>query len=216
LRFERDIVTQWWKRAGDIVFLLGAHPAHGSIVGLAGSEYAAWKQKDAGSLAPNELGLPPRIDLALEARLQRLVLGLARAHRLESAHDVSEGGLALALAECATTSPSPRDDIGARIDLEAPAGAASEGRLASLLFGEHPSRILVSVRPDAASSVRADAEASQVPWSELGVTGGDSLSIAVVNAHPDREGRTISAKAVLSVSEIRLAREACLASIVGE
>jgi phosphoribosylformylglycinamidine synthase II len=212
---EADIVTQWWKRAGDVVLLLGNAPSTRADLGLLGSEWATWKESEAGDSGRWVEGAPLEIDLALEARLQTLVLGLARSHVLESAHDVSEGGLAIALAECATTSPTRQGDIGARIDLKAPSPHAAGG-LASLLFGEHPSRIIVSVKPEAAISVRSAAEAANVPCEELGVTGGGSLSIAMVASHPGEDGSALTASVVLPVSDLRRARESCLTSIVGE
>jgi phosphoribosylformylglycinamidine synthase subunit PurL len=214
---ERDVVTQWWKREGDIVLLLGGAIAFSSgAPGLAGSEYAAWKESSPGrpgtGAVPGAGCTPPEIDLSLEAKLQKVILGLARAHYLESAHDVSKGGLAVALVECATSAPSHLYDVGGRIDLATPLGvAAATPELASLLFGEHPSRVVVSVRPDAVAAVRSALEAAGVPCSELGTTGGDSLTITLV-ATPPSEGRGV----VLPLSELRLARERCLASIVGE
>jgi phosphoribosylformylglycinamidine synthase subunit PurL len=209
---EGDIVTQWWKRAGDVVMLLGGAASDAKAgAGLSGSEYAAWKgQRDT-------VYAPVTIDLALEARLQKLVLALARARRLESAHDVSEGGLAVALAECATSAPSGASDVGARIDLDAhPGGGAASRDAASLLFGEHPTRIVVSVRPDAVAEVRAAAAAASVPCAELGVTGGDSLSIAIVAPHASEAKGAIAASVVVPLSEVRKAREGCLSSIVGD
>jgi phosphoribosylformylglycinamidine synthase subunit PurL len=239
VRSESDVVTQWWKRAGDVVLLLGGAVAiHGGAPGLAGSEYAAWKESRGGGpptgAVPGAGCAPPEIDLSLEAKLQKVVLGLARAHHLESAHDVSKGGLAVALAECATSSPSYVEDVGARIDLLAPSGSViATPELASLLFGEHPSRIVVSVRPESVSSVQQASEAAGVPCAQLGVTGGSSLSIALTAAHPSggpirsapgawgggnprMDGGTLVANVILRVSELRLARERCLVSIVGE
>ncbi len=80
-----DIVTQSFKRAGDVVVLLGVHDA--SVRSLGGSEYLC-------HLVGRVSGGPPVLDLAAEVALQKLVLELARAHVLESAHDVSDGGLA--------------------------------------------------------------------------------------------------------------------------
>jgi phosphoribosylformylglycinamidine synthase subunit PurL len=209
---EGDIVTQWWKRAGDVVLLLGGAASDARAgAGLAGSEYAAWKgQRDAAYA-------PVTIDLALEARLQKLVLSLARARCLESAHDVSEGGLAVALAECATTAPSANSDFGARIDVETHGGGgATPLDAASLLFGEHPTRVVVSVRPDKVAGVRAAAAGASVPCAELGVTGGDSLSIALVAPRASETKGTIAASVVVPLAEVRKAREACLSSIVGD
>jgi phosphoribosylformylglycinamidine synthase len=188
-----DRVTQWFKRAGDAVVLLGEATGQG----LGGSEYLTGKS--------GVLGEPPRIDLEAEGRLQRLILSLARAHVLESAHDVSEGGLAVAIAECCTTSPDAASDHGARIDLQKP---RNELDAVALLFGEAPSRVVVSVRPEKLQAVLAAAEEAGVPAAELGVTGGHTLSIAM----------TITAAfppVWAEVSEIRRRREACLDSIVG-
>jgi len=220
LRSEEDIVTQWWKSDGDVVLLLGgAHARRGEAPGLAGSEYAAWKESRKGPPRPGAIAgggsLLPEIDLALEAKLQSAVLGLARAHCLQSAHDVSKGGLAIALAECATSAPFDVDDIGASIDLAALLGTAWDApQLASVLFGEHPSRVVVSVHPEAVRQVRNAMEIAGVPCTELGVTGGGSLVITL--APPDsgsaitEEGRGV----ILPVAELRRARESCLACIV--
>jgi phosphoribosylformylglycinamidine (FGAM) synthase-like enzyme len=86
-----DIVTQWFKQPGDVVILLG-EAANRGVRGLGGSEYMVRKM---GKV----VGDPPKIDLAAEKKLQKLVLALARAHVLQSAHDVSDGGIAVALAE---------------------------------------------------------------------------------------------------------------------
>jgi len=223
VRSEGDIVTQWWKRAGDVVLLLGdtAADAKRGAAGLAGSEYAALMQQRAGgSERVRVAGLgfgPVFIDLALEARLQKLVLALARSRLLASAHDVSEGGLAVALAECATSSPSAKSDVGARIDLEMPAnGGITPLRTASVLFGEQPTRVVVSVRADRVGELRAAAGAGGVPCAELGVTGGDSLSIALVAPHALGTAGSIGASVVVPLVELRRAREGCLASIVGD
>ena len=205
-----DIVTQWFKRAGDLVLLLGG-TEEDELRGLGGSEYMCAKL---GRVAGN----PPAIDLVAEAALQKLVLGLARAHVLESAHDVAEGGLAVALAECCTTSLHGYD-VGARVDVDA-GSSAMHG--AAALFGEAPSRIVVSVRRDSLATVIAAAEKANVPTYELGVTGGETLSIALVARHDtapraaDVKG-TAHAHAPLrcTVKELRAARESCLDAIVG-
>ena len=85
---EKDIVTSHFKNSGDAILLLGTSLGDG----LGGSEYQALKAKKLG-------GPATKIDLEAEKRLQSLVLGLARAHVLASAHDVSDGGLAVCLAE---------------------------------------------------------------------------------------------------------------------
>jgi phosphoribosylformylglycinamidine synthase II len=205
LRSADDLVTQWFKGAGDVVLLLGgAGEAHGGA-GLGGSEYTARK------LGGRAVGPAPRIDLALETRLQRLVLDLARNHLLRSAHDVSDGGLAVALAECCTTAPRPDADVGARVDLAAVGVRPSSLEAASLLFGEQPSRVVVSVARPALAQVADLAGAADVPCAELGVTGGTTLSVGL------GEPRTVAALYLIATTvELRKARESCLSSIVGD
>ena len=174
-----DIVTQWFAREGELVFLLGS----AATQGLGGSEYQAQKTGRLG-------GPGPVIDLDAEARLQRLVLELARAHLLSSAHDVSDGGLAVTLAECCVTGPAL---VGASITLS---DASTEA-----LFGEAPSRVIVSIAAKHEAELAKRATAAGVPLSALGRTGGESLSIAGTLAVP--------------TSALRDARDRCLESIVG-
>jgi phosphoribosylformylglycinamidine synthase len=192
---EGDRVTQWFKGAGDVVVLLGENDDDA----LGGSEYLVRKTGRLGAKLP-------RIDLDAERRLQALVLELARARLLRSAHDVSDGGLAVTLAECCATSPLA-EDVGARIDLDAPAGPSFAARL----FGEAPSRVVVSVPRGTLGEVLRRAQSKGVRALELGVTGGHTLSIAFPQKH---RPATISAFS-LPIAEIRRAREACLVPLVG-
>jgi phosphoribosylformylglycinamidine synthase len=189
------------------VILLGDNDVKGTR-GLGGSEYLCRKL---GKL----VGDAPLIDLAAEVRLQKLVLELARAHLLESAHDVSDGGLVVALAECCVAGASGARSgavpelHGARIDLDA---RSQPAEVVALLFGESPSRVVVSVRPDAVGRVVAMAKEARVHLAELGVTGGSSLSIALV----PREGAVAKVgTVVIEVEQIRARRDACLEAIVG-
>jgi phosphoribosylformylglycinamidine synthase len=200
VREEADIVTQWFKQPGDVVVLLGATDEirpHG----LAGSEFVAHKL---GRIT----GGAPKIDLQAEAKLQKLVLELARAHVLQSAHDVSDGGLGVALAECCVTAMTASEDVGARIDLPDPRNPLEA---AALFFGEDPSRILISVRSSALTAVLDAAKAAGVSASELGVTGGHSLSIAFTAKHSQRPTPAFQ----VALATLRDARERCLESIVG-
>src|SRR5690606_14943365 len=101
------------------------------------------------------------LDLALEKRLQATLRALIQDDRVTSAHDVSEGGLAVALVECC--------DVGATIALP-----ESGDDLALALFGEGPSRVIVTARPGA--EIRAHA--GDLPCTKLGTTGGDRLVIS--------------------------------------
>jgi phosphoribosylformylglycinamidine synthase II len=218
VRAAEEIVTPWWKNAGDRVFLLGVGTAEGRPWdGLAGSEYAAQKLAHHAGGTAWPAGCPlPSIDLALEKRLQSLVLELARARQLASAHDVSDGGLAVALAECAAMAPDRVTAVGARVDLELATDVpAASLEVASLLFGEHPTRIVVSVRPDDVAAVVAAAAKAAVGAFELGVTGGTSLSISVNRPRAAAGDALAVANIAASVEELRAARERALEGIVG-
>ena len=186
VRDERAIVTSFFKASGHDVFLLGAAGSDG----LGGSEYV---MRHTGRVA----GPAPRIDLELEARLQNLLVELAEAELLSSAHDLAEGGLAVALAESATAVDDPHDMVGASIALDRITAAQ--------LFGEAPTRVLVSTAPEKRAEMARRAEAAQVPLSRLGTTGGDKL--IVKGPH----GPAID----VALAELRHARETCLEPIVG-
>ena len=123
------------------------------------------------------------------------------AHLFSLAHDVSDGGVAVALAECCTTSPTDVPDFGARVDLDGDLGAAP-AEVAARLFGEHPPRVVLSVRPEHLADVTSRAEKAGVPARELGVTGGADLSIALVGGP--------AAVFHMPLHVLRTAREACL------
>jgi phosphoribosylformylglycinamidine synthase len=212
-----EVVTPWWKHAGDLVFLIGAKATDGErYAGLSGSEYAASRLAAGGRACPRGCP-PPSIDLDLERQLQRLVLELARKGHLASAHDVSDGGLAVALAECAAGGPDGSTPLGARIDLElAHDVPAASLDVASLLFGEQPSRVVVSVRPDAAPHLVTAAERAGVPVKELGVVGGASLSVSIDRPHAASGHALAVATFVTHVSELGAARARALSGIVGD
>ncbi|MEO8798657.1 MAG: AIR synthase related protein, partial [Polyangiaceae bacterium] len=194
LRSPDDRLTQWFKRKGDVVILLG--PLDIDPGSLGASAFCAHKTDKTAAAIANE---PITIDLEAEARLQKLVLELARTNSLQSAHDLSDGGLAVALAECGVTAPDfGGEDVGAVIDLPHVS--------ATVLFGEAPSRVVVSVSPDKAGDVVARAYKSGVPATEMGKTGGKALVV--------RKAGKIVMEAPLSA--IRHARETCLEMIAAE
>ena len=153
----RDALGAAFAREGDAVLLLGASPADDAA--LAGSEYLA--------LEHDTVAGKPAIDLDAEARLQRLLVDLARERLLSSAHDCSDGGLAVALAESAILG-----GVGFR-----GTGGLPEGRWDSALFGETPSRAVVSCAGSVASRVEAAAQESGVPCARLGATGSVRFTI---------------------------------------
>ncbi len=142
---------------GDTVALLGA-----TTSGLAGSIYV----EIAG---PGPDDRPPELDLAAHGDLLRFLADAARAGLLRSAQDVSGGGLAVAIAETCLWS-----GVGADLILPVDADPVPE------LFGEGPSRVLVTVAPDAVGALVALAGEHGVPVRTLGSTGGDQLRIRLV------------------------------------
>lgn len=162
-------VPSHFRAPHDAVFLLGETRGH-----LGGSSY--WEVLH-GFLG----GQPPPVDLAAEHRLQRLLAAGAARGLLQSAHDCSDGGLVVALAEAAIGEPYATAPLGARISL------ANNGRLpvAALLYGEDAGRVVVSCRPREAKLFRALAEEHGVPIEPIGtVTGpGDPLEVHLRDSH---------------------------------
>ncbi len=161
----RKIITQGFKEEGDLIALLG-------ITGddLATSEFA----QSVLGLSTDELieqGRVPRLDLDLEMLVQETLLELADQMLVKSAHDCAEGGLAVAIAESCFSSLG-REAIGAAIDL--PSGGISNE---ALLFGESPSRIVISFGSEDADAVRAIA--GHCPFLIIGTVRDDMLNISI-------------------------------------
>jgi phosphoribosylformylglycinamidine synthase len=154
--------TQWFKEPGDLVLLLGEAPG-----GLGGSEYLATFH---GRVA----GVPAPLDLDRERAVQAACLAAIEAGCVRSAHDCAEGGLAVALAECCITGSAP---MGAEVALDRRQGGPE--RLDALLFGEAPSRILLSVAPREWPRIERIVSEWAVPLAVLGRVGGDRLTILV-------------------------------------
>ena len=122
-------------------------------------------------------GLPPELDLSCERALQTLLVEAAGDGSIQSAHDCSDGGLAVALAECCFESGG----IGADVDV--PAVTLPEGwgeySVEAALFGESASRVIVSVTATHVDALLRRAGAANVPATVVGRTGGSRLRIAV-------------------------------------
>ena len=118
-----------------------------------------------------KVGRPPRLDFERELALQNALRELIRAGLVRSAHDCSEGGLAVALAEACF---NPAAQFGAQIDLS----AAGEMRLDQLLFNESQSRVVISTVPRNADQIMQLLNERGVPSHRLGTVGGDSLAIS--------------------------------------
>ncbi|TMA43792.1 MAG: phosphoribosylformylglycinamidine synthase II, partial [Deltaproteobacteria bacterium] len=139
--------------AGDRVGLVGGlGEGH-----LGGSEYLY-------AVHGKLLGMPPPLDLARERAVQKAVREAVRAGLLKAAHDCSDGGLAVALAEMCFAK-----EVGCRVALK------SQLRADALLFGEDASRVIVSYRPDDREGVEAICSAAGAPFEDIGQVGGTAL-----------------------------------------
>ncbi|TAJ91101.1 phosphoribosylformylglycinamidine synthase subunit PurL [bacterium] len=150
-------VTPWFKSPGDLVVLLGRNREE-----LGGSEYL----KVVHGMVK---GTPPWIDLKLERAVQQCCLKAIEKGILRSAHDMSEGGLGVALAECCIS--GPEKTLGVRVELrEMMRGDAR-------LFGESQSRIIVSVSEKDLSRLREIAAKEGAPMQVIGEVGGSRLVV---------------------------------------
>ena len=160
---------------GLLVMLLGADAWSHQPYGLAGSEYL--------EICHNLVMGRPYIKLYLEKKVQELCREAITRGLVRSAHDCSEGGLAISLAECCISGMSTRTSSGSNQNLGSIGFRSGEG-FASLplrwdvpLFGEHQSRIVVALDPDNKPALANLADEIGVPIMELGVTGGTRFKI---------------------------------------
>src|SRR5437667_9809281 len=169
---EKHITTQWFKEPRDLIILVGR--------GIGFQPTSDRRDADATLLGGSQFlrvchGLKiapaPHVDLVHEIKVQNAVRDLIREGLVKSAHDCSEGGLAVAVAECCF---NPEKLLCADLNLK-----AADTPATTVLFDESQSRIVISV-------ARADLEKTEsilrehgVLFQELGEVGGDTLSIRV-------------------------------------
>ncbi|HET9418011.1 MAG TPA: phosphoribosylformylglycinamidine synthase subunit PurL [Chthoniobacterales bacterium] len=180
------VTTQWFKKQGDAIILVGSgmgfQPmSHGQDADaathlLGGSRYLK-------VCHGKKIGPPPHVDLTQEINVQSAVRELIRGGLVKSAHDCSEGGLAVALAECCF---NPEKLLGAKVDLgdcsHGPAGRREETGhrpVATALFNESQSRIIISVAPESIERTIAMLRERGVPHEQFGTVGGEELRITV-------------------------------------
>lgn len=168
------IATQSFKQEGDVILLLGETKAE-----LGGSEfqYAVHGVTE---------GRPPVIDLDVEKRLLDGTLAAIQAGLAASAHDISDGGLAAALAECCISG-----QVGAAVEL------ASDLRADHLLFSESQSRLVLSARPELAEKLKSQLAAAGIPVRQIGIVGGQGGALRIgVN------GRTVVDSPVAKLEKV--------------
>jgi phosphoribosylformylglycinamidine synthase len=185
------VVLSGFQGAGDAVYLIGQAAERregedyltGEAGHLAGSEYL---RQFHGLVAGS-----PRIDLALEARVQRVLVEAANERLLRSAHDCSHGGLAVTLAEACLQRGVGFTSEGLRL----------RGRRDAALFGEQASRVVVSVAEGKVAALEALLGRIEVPFVRIGRTGGDRLAlsgaidVALEDARAEYEGGLATALA---------------------
>ncbi len=155
------LATQWFKAAGERIALLGPE-----AVSLGGSEYlATLHERVAGALAP--------LDLEIERRVQAAVRAAVGAGLVTAAHDCAEGGLGVALGEACATGVRARNGAVLGCDVTVERGR----RLDETLFGEGPSRVVVSVESARQREFEALMAESAIPWRWIGTTGGERLIV---------------------------------------
>ncbi len=144
-----------FQREGDAVLLIGGAP------GWLGR--SAWL----ATILGRDEGAPPPVDLAVERRNGEFVASLIQAGRLGAVHDLSDGGLAVALAEMAMAG-----GIGAVIEK-----SAVEGPAHAFFFGEDQARYVVTARAEDGEALLAEAHDAGIPAARLGTTGGRALEL---------------------------------------
>ena len=186
-----SVPSAFFERAGLVVALLG-NPAPGTLGASALVSHLTGKVQ----------GQPPALDLAAEAKLQSCVRGLCRAGVVTTAHDVSDGGLAVALAECSIGVYDADKVIGIAATL--PPGSAGLESLEGL-YGEAPGRVIVAFDGSKRPEIDRAAKAAGVTFTLLGETGGAELAF------------TAGLETVkVDAGEARARWKNCLAKIVGD
>ncbi|MBH0191448.1 MAG: phosphoribosylformylglycinamidine synthase II, partial [Nitrospira sp.] len=156
-------MTQWFKQDGDEIILLGA-----TREDLGGSEYLK-------IIHAREQGSPPLLNMDAEKALHECVLALVRGGLVQSAHDCSDGGLAVTLAESCFSGPDRK--LGAVVRL-----APGRIRKDAVLFGESQSRVVLSAKPSHRQAILDQAKGLGVPAEVIGAVTGARLTISLGDA----------------------------------
>lgn len=152
-------VTMDFKKEGDLIYLVGKN-----IDELGASQYLKLKIDKVD-------GIVPQLDLDLEKRVQKTVRSAVKEDVIKSAHDCSEGGLAVTLAESCF-----ENGLGINVDIDEPISDEA------LLFGESQSRIVVSIAPDDLHKFEEITVSNSVPYMKIGtVQGGEYKFNELIN-----------------------------------
>jgi phosphoribosylformylglycinamidine synthase len=164
---ERHVTVSHFQAQGDAILLVGGFGDE-----LGASHYL----KVVHGL---KVGPVPKLDFAKERGVHDAVRALIKSHMIRSAHDLSEGGLGVAVAESILAHPNPPvHPLGADIDL-----GETGLRADQLLFNETQGRILISVKPTDVATVIMLLELRGVPARRIGTVGGNFLKITADGEH---------------------------------
>ncbi len=152
---SKHTTTPGFKQDGDVVVYIGADRK-----GLGGTEYLSWVHKKTS-------GDAPELDLLFEKSLQDSLLDAIKAGYIQSAHDISDGGLAITLAEKAIFSK-----MGCSVSI-----SDLDGSLTEKLFSEAQSGVVITVKEELLDEVRAHFNEAMIPFYALGEVGGNELVI---------------------------------------
>ena len=181
LEDSNDVLKMAFRKEGDVILLLdGAASSNGQPAATLHAAQEFSSSEYSKTIAGIVAGEPPAIDLAAEQRLIECLVGLAEAKTAQSAHDLSDGGLAVAVVECCFAS----NGLGADVKVDGEANAEHA------VFGERGARAIVSVSPGDVAAVLATARQYGVGAREIGkVTRDKRLRI-------EYKGRAVIAAAV--------------------
>jgi len=194
---EKHVTTQWFKEVGDFIILVGAVAGVGdpgreknSATGITDPSYNLGGSRYLRVCHGLKIGPPPHIDLAHEIKVQHAVRNLIREGLVKSAHDCSDGGLAVAVAECcfhpeklfgAEINCSRRPVGDAKHTTQAHQRRASHSEAATVLFNETQSRIVISVGPADLEKAISLLRDSAVPFEQLGKVSVEKFCIRLNN-----------------------------------
>ena len=173
--------TQWFKNPGDRIIVLGETKED-----LGGTEYLK-------VIHYREQGSPPWLNLETEKALQDGLLKMIQTGWIQSAHDCSDGGLAVALAECCFSPQAGEGHpLGARMNLD-----LDRQRLDALLFGETPSRVIISISPEHSKQIMGFAKDHEIPAFDIGEVGGEDFILQV-------DGESSAVKSIINIPVLEL------------
>jgi phosphoribosylformylglycinamidine synthase subunit PurL len=153
----KNVTPSAFQNEGDLVYLIGETKNE-----LGGSEYLKM-------IHDKVAGMPPQIDMKIGKSTNDTILKSIKEGYIVSAHDVSDGGLSIALAECCIINKSKPIGIEAQI--------SSELKEHQLLFSETQSRFIISVKPESKSDFESLCNSINITFQNIGKTGGNNLSI---------------------------------------